>query len=264
MELSNEPKRRDGRPCWREPAGLAVLGAWLLGGGPGLTAAGAAEAVRIPQDYKLLYEQTFSKEAALSDFRMTDPGAWQRSPVKPNETDHALALVRQSKYSPAVRSPVNIALIGGQVFEDFILEVDMKQTGREYGHRDMCLFFGFQEPDKFYYAHIATQADDHAHNVFIVNEAPRIKIAEKTTAGVNWGVEVWRKVRLERRGSDGSIRVYYDDMTTPIMEAKDARFRSGRIGFGSFDDTGMVDNIRIWGPTSRSEATEAFDSPPNN
>src|SRR5881628_2802121 len=87
--------------------------------------------------------------------------------------------------------------------------------------------------------------DDHAHNVFIVKNAPRTKIAKETTKGVNWGLNVWHKVRLERKLSDGTIKVFFDDLAKPIMVAEDKTFGAGRIGFGSFDDTGRLDNIRI-------------------
>ena len=45
----------------------------------------------------------------------------------------------------------------------------------------------------------------------------------------------------------GSIEVYFDDLTKPIMVAEDESFRVGRIGFGSFDDVGMFDDIKVWG-----------------
>jgi hypothetical protein len=156
---------------------------------------------------------------------------------------------------------VNIALIVDKVFSDFVLEVDLIQTGKEYGHRDMCLFFGFQSPTNYYYTHIATAADDHAHNIFVVNNAPRTKIAKETTKGVNWGLGVWHKVRLERNVAAGTIKVYFDDLTKPIMIAEDKTFITGQIGFGSFDDTGMVDNIRIWGPAVESRKTEFLTRP---
>ena len=199
----------------------------------------------IPSGYKLLYEQKFEEPDALKAFQMTDANAWKFSR---EEKGGALELAAQSKYKPEVRSPVNIALIKDKVFGDFILEADLIQTGREYGHRDMCLFFGFQNPKQFYYAHIATKADPNAHNVFIVNNEPRKNIARTTTTGVNWGLNIWHKVKLERKVSDGSIKVYFDDMTIPIMVAEDKNFGAGLIGFGSFDDTGKIDNIRIWGP----------------
>ena len=212
-------------------------------------------AAEIPAGYTLAYEQKFETAAALQDFRFTDPTAWGFA--KTNDIS-ALALIKQSQYKPIVRSPVNIALIGDKVFGDFVLEADLIQTGKEYGHRDMCLFFGFQSPTNFYYTHIATAADPNAHNVFLVNNAPRKNFAKETTKGVNWGLGVWHKVRLERNIAAGSIKVYFDDMTKPIMMAEDKTFGTGQIGFGSFDDTGMVDNIRIWSPSVEAKQTGFF------
>jgi hypothetical protein len=218
--------------------------------------AGAADKpTGIPENYKLLYEQTFHQANVLEQFLMSDARAWK---VAKSNDHSALELVTQSQYQPPVRSPVNIALIADKVFGDFVLDCELIQTGKEYGHRDMCLFFGFQSPTNFYYAHIATAADEHAHNVFIVNGAPRTKIARQTTPGVNWGLGVWHKVRLERRVADGMIKVYFDDLTIPIMVAQDKTFARGYVGFGSFDDTGMVDNVRVWGPEVETKKGEFF------
>ncbi len=208
--------------------------------------------LRIPPEYRVVYEQTFTTREGLGEFVFSDPAAWRFASTNGNG---ALELAHQSRYQPPVRSPVNIALLAGQRFGDFILEVDLIQTGKEYGHRDMCVFFGMQDPTHFYYTHIATAADDHAHNTFIVTNAPRVKIARETTAGVSWGLGVWHKVRIERTLADGGIKVYFDDFSRPIMVAEDKTFGWGYVGFGSFDDTGMVDNIRIWGP--RVEAGQA-------
>lgn len=122
-------------------------------------------AAELPAGYKLLYEQKFDTEASLKGFQMTDTNAWKW--VSTGD-DHggALELTQQSKYTPVVRSPVNIAVIAEKVFTDFVIEVEMLQTGREYGHRDMCIFYGFQSPTNFYYTHIATAADPNAHNTF--------------------------------------------------------------------------------------------------
>ena len=224
----------------------------------GLSSRSAETPADIADGYKLLFEQKFDAESSLRDFVFTDFNAWKWSK---EENGGALALTQQSEYTPAVRSPVNIALIADKVFTDFVFEADLIQTGKEYGHRDMCLFFGFQNPTNFYYTHIATAADDHAHNVFIVKNAPRTKIAKETTHGVNWGLNVWHKVRLERKVSGGTIKVYFDDLAKPIMVAEDKTFGAGCIGFGSFDDTGKVDNVRIWGPSVESRRTEFFKRP---
>lgn len=205
---------------------------------------GAAEPT-VPAGYRLVYEQHFDAPSALGGLAFTDPSAWKWSD---DGSGFALELAKQSRYTPPVRSPVNIAMVGDRVFGDFVLEVDLIQTGEEYGHRDMCLFFGIQDPTHFYYVHLATAADDHAHNVFVVNAAPRTKIAKKTTRGVNWGLGVWHTVRLERRLADGTIRVFFDDRAEPVMVAEDKTFGAGWVGFGSFDDTGKIDNVRVWSP----------------
>jgi hypothetical protein len=201
----------------------------------------------LPAGYTLLYEQDFASEAALKDFTFSDPAAWRWS-GEAGGRGGALELHQQSRYTPRVRSPVNLALLTGKQFGDFVLEVDLVQTGKEYGHRDMCLFFGVKDPANFYYVHLATKADPNAHNIFLVNDAPRTNIAQRTTAGVNWGLDVWHRVRLERTLADGAIRVFFDDLAEPVMVTTDKHFDYGLLGFGSFDDTGKVARIRVWGP----------------
>lgn len=204
----------------------------------------------IPASYHLVYQQDFSKPEAIDDFAFTDRSAWKLSNT---DGKSALELVKQSDYKPQFRSPFNIARLEGKKFGDVIFEADCLQTGKEYGHRDMVFVYGYQSPSRFYYTHIATAADEHAHNCFIVNDAPRVKFAKQTTKGVNWGLDVWHKVRIERKASDGTIHVYFDDMKEPIMVAEDKTFGPGEIGFGSFDDTGKITNIRVYAPASETK-----------
>jgi hypothetical protein len=64
--------------------------------------------------------------------------------------------------------------------------------------------------------------------------------------------------RIERNASDGAVRVWFDDMSKPIMTGEEKGFGPGAIGFGTFDDTGKVANIRIWA----IEKPEAKPLPP--
>lgn len=206
--------------------------------------------------FPLAYEQDFEDPASISGFEFTDPASWFRT--SGNGGGWALECAGAGDYQPKVRSPFSIALISDVEFADFVLEADLMQTGREYGHRDMCLFFSFTDSVRFYYVHMASQADPHAHNIFIVNDEPRVSIAEQTTDGIRWIDEHWHHVRLERITSEGSIRVYFDDMDTPIMVAHDRTFERGLIGFGSFDDSGKIDNIRIWSPDAEKTSFSIF------
>jgi hypothetical protein len=220
-----------------------------------VSAVGAAEnPPGIPADYKLLYQQDFKSAEAMNDFVFTDVKAWKIT----SGDKQALELAGKSDYKPPFRSPVNIALLKGKAFEDFIIEADCLQTGKEYGHRDMVFFYGYQSPSRFYYTHIATSADNNAHNCFIVNEAARVKFGHEVTKGVNWGLGVWHHVRLERKASDGTVRVFFDDMANPIMTAEDKTFGAGAVGFGSFDDTGKIANVKIWGKAVQERETAPF------
>ena len=212
----------------------------------------------IPADYKLLYAQDFKNAEAVNEFVFTDAAAWK---VASTEEKPALELIKQSKYKPPFRSPLNIALLNGKAFGDFIMEADCLQTGKEYGHRDMVFVYGFQDSARYYYTHIATAADDHAHNCFIVNRAARVKFAREVTKGVDWGLGVWHRVRLERKASDGTVRVFFDDMTKPIMTAEDKTFGAGAIGFGSFDDNGKITNLKVWGTSVEERTPDKFATP---
>ena len=209
----------------------------------------------IPIGYELQYRTDFKTAEDLKDFEFSDPDVWELSPDC--EGTHTLESLGKGDYEPPVRSPHVIALIADMQFKDFVLEANLQQTGKEYGHRDMCIFFNYVDPSHFYYVHIASKTDDHAHNVFIVNNEPRTKITQQNTDGVNWG-NGWHKVRLIRNTQSGKIELYFDDMETPIMTAEDKTFTNGYIGFGSFDDLGKVDNIRIWSLSSEKKKANIF------
>ena len=151
----------------------------------------------------------------------------------------------KSSYSPKHRSPVHIALFKDVAPTDFVMDLEMQSTIPAYGHQDLCLFFGFESPQRYYYTHIGRAADMNAHNVFIVNDAPRKNIAKTTTKGVDWKADTWHHVRLARQGTTGKVEVYVDDLKTPVMTAEDKTFPTGFVGFGSFDDTGRFRNVRV-------------------
>ena len=179
----------------------------------------------------------------LGRFDLTDPSAWEVTlrTGPEGEAVPCLELVGSSDYAPPHRSPRSIALLRERELGDFVLEASLMQTGREYGHRDLCLFFGHRGPARFYYVHLATSPDEHAHNVFLVDGADRRRIAEIPDEGVDWGTEEWHRVRLERTLADGAIRVWFDGEL--VLEASDHTHGRGRVGFGSFDDTGAFAQI---------------------
>jgi hypothetical protein len=217
---------------------------WFFAQAVGVSAVGAdVKPLPSAAPLKLVYASTDAGALETSRWVFSDPTAWRV--LKENDTS-SLELTNQSNYKPLVRSPFNIALLSNLAVGSFTLEAELLQTSREYGHRDLCVFFGFKSPTEFYYLHLATAADNNAHNIFLVNKKPRAPIATETTKGVEWGQNIWHKVRIERRIEDGSVAVFFDDMKKPIMKARDQTFTKGLVGFGSFDDTGRFRNIRLY------------------
>ena len=90
----------------------------------------------------------------------------------------------------------------------------------------------------------ASAPDENAHNLFAVRGAPRARLAPIPLRGVSWGEGVWHRVRLEREGT--ALRVWFDGEL--VLEARDPDPREGRIGVGSFDDTGRFRALRVYAP----------------
>lgn len=204
-----------------------------------------------PNTWPVVYAQDFTSAQSLADFVVTDPDMWQWGAERGRP---AIELLGKSDYRPPHRSPLGIALVADVEVRDFDLDVELLQTGKDYGHRDMCLFLGFASPDRFYYVHLATTPDPNAHNVFVVDGAPRKNLLPPRTQGVDWGRDQWHHVRIERRVDAGTIRVFWDGSAEPILAATDTRLDWGRIGFGSFDDSGLITDVVLRAPESRRPA----------
>ncbi|TAH39529.1 MAG: hypothetical protein EYC70_01720 [Planctomycetota bacterium] len=187
----------------------------------------------------LLYAQDFAEPQALESFEFTDRAAWRWSDAGGLPS---LELHAQSRYQPPYRSPLSVALLPCPPLAEYVLEVEALQTGPEYGHRDLILVFGWSSPSRFCYAHLGAQPDANSHNLFVVADAPRRAVTPVGTRTLAWGQEQWHRLRLQcLRGSE--IRVWFDG---ELLFQAAGMPAAGRIGLGSFDDTGRFRAIRVW------------------
>ena len=198
---------------------------------------GSVRAAELP----LLVSETF--EQGADRWQPTDAKAWK---ILQTPEGYVYHLFQQSKYKPPHRSPVNIALLKDVIVSDFVLDTRLQSTVKDYDHRSMVLVFGYQDPSHFYYVHFGKKTDDHANQIFIVNDAPRIKISNKTTPGTAWD-DAWHRVKITRSVADGGIAIYFDDLDNPVMTASDTTFAWGQIGIGAFDDLGNFDDLTLRG-----------------
>lgn len=174
----------------------------------------------------------------------TDPAKWKITEVDGNQVYHLLGV---SDYQPPHRSPHSISLLRDVVLGDFVLTAKVKTLQTARGHRDMCIFFGYQDPANFYYVHLGEQPDPNSSQIFIVNDAPRTKITETEDIGIPWEDDTWHDVKVVRKVAEGLIEVYFDDVENPQKVAHDTTFSWGQIGLGSFDDLGQWDDVEIRG-----------------
>lgn len=172
---------------------------------------------------------------------------WSVMASKDKPANHFLRAASKSDYEPPYRSPHSVALVKGVVVEDFTLTAKVQNTNRDAGgHRDLCFFWGYQDPAHFYYVHLGAEPDPYSSQIFIVDSAPRTKITKGNSPGIPW-TDGWHDVKIVRKTASGSIEIYFDDMQSPVMRAEDKTFTWGRIGVGSFDDHGNFDEIKLYG-----------------
>lgn len=217
--------------------------------------AGLCLAAAAPADDKNLPDWAKGIEITLpltgksaNDFVFSDPAVWKFAADEDGKEFLRLDYDRKkykSPYTPKHRSPVHIALLKQYPLTDFAMDVELMSTTEPYGHQDLCLFFNFESPEKFYYAHLAPAPDANAHNIFIVNGADRKNLLGPQKKGIEWKADTWHTVRLVRQASTGKIEVYFDDMTKPVLAAEDKTFQKGLVGFGSFDDTGRFRRVTL-------------------
>jgi hypothetical protein len=225
----------------------SVLALLLLG-----PAAAHAAEPELPILLKEDFEQGMARwqptdDPANSVWKVVEQAGRAGVPPFGTRVNHVLRVTGQSKYQPPHRSPHSIVWLKDIVVKDFELTARVQNTRPDAGpHRDLCLFWGYQDPARYYYVHLGARPDPAACQIFIVNDAPRAPITTNEPKGTPW-TNGWHTVKVVRRVADGTMEVYFDDMEKPVMTAKDSKFGAGRIGLGTFDDHGNFDDVVLRG-----------------
>jgi hypothetical protein len=116
---------------------------------------------------------------------------------------------------------------------------------------DLLLAAGWQSPTRHYYVHLSGVRDDVHNGIFIVHDADRRRIDDRSDRPALTD-RTWHTARLVRTASTGRLEVFVDGETAPIMTATDRTISSGRLGVGSFDDAGAFRGIHVQGvPAAR-------------
>jgi hypothetical protein len=109
----------------------------------------------------------------------------------------------------------------------------------------------------FDYAHLSIDSatKEHVHNgVFHVYGGERVRISSEAGPPAFAAANRWYHVRLMHDGESGAVQVMVDGRRIPALHAIDLSLKAGRVGIGSFDETGDFKNVKIQGVPGSAEA----------
>ena len=173
----------------------------------------------------LLVEDDF--EHGADRWAPTDAKAWKITEIDGGKVYDQF---KDGAYRGPHRSPYNISLLKDVVVGDFVLTVKVKSTDPAGGaHRDVCLFFGYQDPANFYYVHLGERPDPNSSQIMIVDDAPRKMITTQRVARHPLGREVAHgqdRPPRRRRHDRGLLRRHEETATRG--QRQDVHLRPGR------------------------------------
>ncbi len=150
---------------------------------------------------------------ALTRFTLDGSGTWE---IK----DKMLVLAKAGTPGGPIRRPSALAVLQSEPLVRATVQVELRSTApEEVKNRDLEIIVGCKDRRRI---------DDGT-------AAPQLKDRE------------WHRVRLERDGDSGRIEVFVDGSEQPALHATNTTIRAGRVGLGSFDDTGEFRRFGVAG-----------------
>ena len=175
--------------------------------------------------------------------------------IEQQGTESVLRLVAHRGPLPGPRRPIQFALAETPEFRHVTVDLDARPLGHS-----LIVVFAYRDAAHFDYAHLSIDSatKEHVHNgVFHVFGGERVRLSSETGPPAFAASNRWYHVRLVHDGQSGAVQVMVDGRTIPALHAMDLSIGSGRVGIGSFDETGDFKNVRIEGVAGSSEATDS-------
>jgi len=189
---------------------------------------------------KSSFKPNLDTPSRINEWEVDGSGLWKTS-------DGRLTLWKAGVPSGQIRRPAALAIFKGKPFRQVTIEADIRCTAPlDVIRRDLDVVFAYESPSRFYYVHLSATSDSVHNGIFLVNNANRVRI-DGGKGKPQLKDSTWHHVRVERDGSTGQIKVFVDRSGKAALEAKDTTICCGRVGFGSFDDTGEFRRISIKG-----------------
>lgn len=154
-------------------------------------------------------------------------------------------LVGHDPPSTGPRRPFQFAIADAPEYQNVTVEGDLRP-----GVRSMMIVFAYHDAAHFDYAHLSTDsaAKQPVHNgVFHVYGGERVRISAEAGPAAFSEINQWHHVVLNYSAKSGEVNVSVDGNPIPALHAVDLSLGPGKVGIGSFDETGDFKNIKITG-----------------
>lgn len=182
----------------------------------------------------------FGSTDRLADWDLDGSGTW-------TIRDGMMILSKAGTPAGPVRRPSALVILKTPAFSRASVTAEIRSTADvAVTNRDLEVVVGYQSPTRFYYVHLAGITNDVHNGIFLVADADRKRI-DPGASPPQLTDQAWHEARVEWDGAAGQIDVYVDKSAKPVMQATDHVLTSGRVGVGSFDDTGEFRNIVVRG-----------------
>ncbi len=154
-----------------------------------------------------------------------------------------LRLVQPREPLPGPRRPVQFTLADVEYTRDLKVDADVKPLGRS-----LMIIFGYRDEAHFNYAHLSTDTGSKqpVHNgVFHVYGGERVRISSERGPAAFALSGRWYHVELTHKVATGRVSVKVDGRAIPALDAVDLSLGPGKVGLGSFNETGEFRNVKI-------------------
>ncbi len=174
--------------------------------------------------------------------RWTVPNATDWKVSQENGSDMLQLLVGREPM-PGPRRPQQFALLDMPLARHVTIEADVRPT-----KRSLIVVYAYRDDAHFNYVHFSTDTamQQPVHNgVFHVYGGERVRISRAEGRAAFTGINQWFHIKVAWDGNSGEVKAYVDGAAIPALHAVDLSSAEGRVGIGSFDETGDFRNFKI-------------------
>ena len=158
-------------------------------------------------------------------------------------SDQVLKLAKARGPLPGPRRPIQFALLDMPPAKDVTVDLDIRPL-----QRSCIIVFNYQDPAHFDYAHLSvdTGTKQPVHNgIFHVFGGERVRISSQAGPPAFPETNRWYHATLHFDSKTGLVQVSIDGKAVPALRAVDLSLSEGRIGLGSFDETGEYKKVKV-------------------